>query len=405
MMIQTIAYLDCQSGFSAEMLLAALLDVGLSLDTLRQHLAALPLSGYQLRQASVYEKGLAGLRVSIFREEQARVRYSLAEIISFYQASSLPSQVRERSLTVLRRLVEAEAAVERRPDNDDARSLALEDVVAVTAVVLALDILRITTLSASPLPLTSGHRQTEQGFLPIPAPVTLELLCQVNAPWKPCPVELELVTPVGAALLATLARFDAPMIVIERTGYGFGDTGMVLPWPTCLRLCLGKAYGISSALSDAEEVVESDWVTVLETHIDNMSGELLGGLMERLFSSGALDVSYTPMLMKKNRPATLIRIICRPEDGENLALLLLRESSTLGVRTQQMQRRKAQRFPQQITTPLGSMLVKVKRLGSRIISATPEYEECQRLAREHDLPLVEVYQVAQEAIRATILHE
>ena len=148
------------------------------------------------------------------------------------------------------------------------------------------------------------------------------------------------------------------------------------------------------------ENAETDWVTVIESHIDNMGGELLGGFMERLFSLGALDVSYTPIQMKKNRPATLLTILCPPEIGEQLAMHVLAETTTLGVRIQQIRRLKAQRHQETISTPLGTILVKVKRLGSRLISVAPEYEECQRLAREHDLPLMDVY----EMVRAAIHH-
>jgi hypothetical protein len=144
---------------------------------------------------------------------------------------------------------------------------------------------------------------------------------------------------------------------------------------------------------------ETDWVTVIESHIDNMSGELLGGFMERLFSIGALDVSYTPIQMKKNRPATLLTILCPPEIGEQLALCVLQETTTLGLRIQQVRRLKAQRHQETISTPLGPILVKVKRLGSRIVSAAPEYEECQRVAREHELPLLDVYEVVRVAIQ------
>jgi uncharacterized protein (DUF111 family) len=150
------------------------------------------------------------------------------------------------------------------------------------------------------------------------------------------------------------------------------------------------------------EGAETDWITVIESHIDNMSGELLGGFMERLFSLGALDVSYTPIQMKKNRPATLLTILCSPEIGEQLALCVLQETTTLGVRMQQVRRLKAQRHQMTISTPLGPIPVKVKRLGSRIISAAPEYEECQRIAREHNLPLMDVYEIVRAAIQSTI---
>jgi uncharacterized protein (DUF111 family) len=228
----------------------------------------------------------------------------------------------------------------------------------------------------------------------------LELLRRVGAPWKPCAIEKELVTPIGAAILATLARFETPVMTIERIGYGFGRHR--LPWPNCLRLCLGKTL---NEITVPDQEVDIDWVAVIESHIDNMSGEILGGLMERLFTAGALDVSYAPIQMKKNRPATLVTILCPPEDGERLALVLLRETSTLGVRIHQVQRRKAQRVQKQITTPFGPMLVKVKLLGSRIVGVTPEYEECQRIAKERDIPLADVYEVARQAIQATLIRE
>lgn len=151
------------------------------------------------------------------------------------------------------------------------------------------------------------------------------------------------------------------------------------------------------------EGTETDWVTVIESHIDNMTGELLGGFMERLFAAGALDVSYTPIQMKKNRPATLLTILCPPEIGQQLAALVLQETTTLGVRIQQVRRLKAQRSQETLETSLGSILVKVKRLGSRIISAAPEYEECQRLANEHNLPLMDVYEIVRVAIHANLL--
>jgi uncharacterized protein (TIGR00299 family) protein len=251
-------------------------------------------------------------------------------------------------------------------------------------------------LYASPLPLTNGHVKTAHGLLPVPAPATLEILRRVSAPWKASPAEGELVTPTGAAILATLARFETPAIAIEQVGYGFGKKRF--PWPNCLRLCLGKTTG---SIGNTE--LDTDWVSVIETHIDNMSGELLGAMMEQLLAAGALDVSYTPLQMKKNRPATLVTVICAQQEGELLALELLRETSTLGVRIQHMQRLKAQRTQETIATPLGPVLVKVKRLGAKVVSVAPEYEDCQRIARDLNTPLAEVYDVARAAAQSLII--
>jgi hypothetical protein len=398
-MAQKIAYLDCHSGISGSLLLAALLDAGFSLNILRKALAASPLRGYQLQYDTVIEKGVRGSRISVVLEEQELPTHSLSDSIAILHTLAISAHARDTAMSIFQCLAEAEAAVQGvavEAVQFEAADV-IKMIIAIVGIALGIEELGITQLYASALPLTNGHVQTRHGLLPVPTPVTLELLSQVSAPWKPCAVEGELVTPVGAAILTVLARFETPPIAIERVGYGFGWHR--LPWPNCLRLCLGKAV---SEVNVPHEEVDTDWVAVIESHIDNMSGELLGGLMERLFAAGALDVCYTPIQMKKNRPATLVTIISPLQDGERLALALLRETSTLGVRMQQVQRRKAQRAQEQITTALGPMLVKVKRLGSRIISATPEYEECQRIARERDMSLADVYEVARQAIQINL---
>lgn len=393
-----IAYLDCHSGISGDMFLGSLLDAGLSLDLLRQALHSLPLEGYQLTLETVQDKGIRGVQFDVVLPEQAQPTRHLSDITALFHASTLPERVRTTALAIFQRLAEAEAVVH-------GTSLeevhfhevgAVDAIVDITGAALGIEVLGITQLYASALPLTSGHVKTAHGLLPVPAPATLEILRRVHAPWKPSPVEGELVTPTGAAILATLARFETPFIAIDRVGYGFGKKR--LPWPNCLRLCLGQAQSVSS-----EGEMDTDWITSIETNIDNMSGELIGALMERLFAAGALDVSYAPLQMKKSRPATLITVLCSVAQAESIALLLLRETSTLGVRLQQMQRLKAQRSQERIETPLGEMLVKVKRLGTRVISATPEYEECQRIASAHGLSLTEVYEVVYAAIKNGII--
>ena len=224
------------------------------------------------------------------------------------------------------------------------------------------------------------------------------MLRRVSAVWQPVSLSGEGVTALAAALLATLARFDTPTMTIQRVSYGFASEP--IPSPACLRLYLATLH---EEEQQANGDADSDWVTVLSTNIDNMSGELLGGLLDRLLTAGALDVSYTPMQMKKNRPATMLMVVCPLEKGNELAYILLRETTTLGVRIQQVQRLKAQRSPQQIDTPLGPMLIKVKRLGTQIISASPEYEECQRIAQKHNIPLADVYTIAQQAIATSVL--
>lgn len=399
-MPEVIAYLDCHSGISGDMFLASLLNAGLDFDELRAALAGLPFSDYRLTYGPFSDKGIRGGRFDVQMAEKKQPTRHLADIRALVQASTLSARVRERALAVFQLLAEAEAHVH----GTSIEEVHFHEVGAVDAIVdivgaaWALERLGITQVYASALPLSSGHVNTAHGLLPVPAPATLEILRRVSAPWRPSSAEGEMVTPTGAALLATFARFEQPAMVIERVGYGFGRKQF--PWPNCLRACLGRALNVSASGDDAPD---TDWVSVLACNIDNMSGELLGDLMEHLLSAGALDVSYQPLQMKKNRPAVLVTLICQTDDSERLARLILAESSSLGVRVQQMQRRKAQRSQEQIVTPLGPLQIKLKRLGTHVISAAPEYEDCRRLAQERQVSLEEVYELAREVIARTIL--
>jgi pyridinium-3,5-bisthiocarboxylic acid mononucleotide nickel chelatase len=401
-MSQRIAYLDCHSGISGDMFLGAMLDAGFPLETLKQALAGLAISGYELNLEQFHDKGIRGARFEVALAEQEQPARHFTDIVALLQAATLPPRVRERAIAMFRCIAEAEAVVHGSPLEDVHfhEVGAIDAVVDIVGAVLAIETLGIETLYTSALPLSSGHVKTAHGLLPVPAPATLEILRRVSAPWRPCPVEGEMVTPTGAAILATLARFETPAIRIERVGYGFGRKSF--PWPNCLRLCLGRPIGASMQANE-QAALETDWVTVIETNIDTMTGEALGGLMERLLASGALDVAYTPLHMKKNRPAVMLTMICRVEDEDPLTQLLLSESNTLGVRMQHMQRRKARRAQQSIETPFGKMMVKVKMLGGRVISAAPEYEECRRVAQEQSLPLEEVYEVARQVIQHAII--
>ena len=401
-MVQRIAYLDCHSGISGDMFLGAMLDAGFPLETLRQALASLPVSGYELKLEQFQDKGIRGARFEVALAEQEQPARHFSDIVALLQAATLSPRARERAIAMFRCIAEAEAVVH----GSALEEVHFHEVGAIDAIVdivgaaLAVETLGIEVLYASALPLSSGHVRTAHGLLPVPAPATLELLRRVSAPWRPCPVEGEMVTPTGAAILATLARFETPAMRIERVGYGFGRKSF--PWPNCLRLCLGSPVGVSMEASE-QAAMETDRVTVIETNIDTMTGEALGGLMERALAAGALDVAYTPLYMKKNRPAVMLTLICRVEDAEALAQLLLSEANTLGVRMQHMQRRKAQREQRTVETPFGKMQAKVKLLGGRVISVAPEYEECRRIAMERALPLEEVYEVARQAIQRTII--
>jgi pyridinium-3,5-bisthiocarboxylic acid mononucleotide nickel chelatase len=241
-MTQKIAYLDCHSGVSGDMLLGAFLDVGLSLATLKQGLSMLPVEGYELKLKPFGDHGITGSRFEVLLAEQEQPARSFTAIAALLESSSLPNTVIDRATAIFRTLGEAEAVIHGVAlDEIHFHEVgAVDAIVDIVGTVIALDTLGITQLYASPLPLTHGHLRMAHGLMPIPAPATLEILSQVKAPWLPCPLEEELVTPTGAAILATLAHFKTPAIAIEQVGYGFGKKRII--WPNCLRVCIGEAY-------------------------------------------------------------------------------------------------------------------------------------------------------------------
>lgn len=234
------------------MLLGAFLDIGLSLETLKQTLAALPIEGYELKVSPFRDYGITGSRFEVLLAEQEQPARSFTKIAALLQSSSLPKTVIERAIAVFHTLGEAEAKIHGVPLDEILfhEVGAVDAIVDIVGAVIALESLGITQLYASPLPMTHGHLHMAHGFMPIPAPATLEILSQVKAPWLPCPLEGELVTPTGSAILATLARFETPAIAIERVGYGFGKKHII--WPNCLRACIGEAYGYARSNDDYE---------------------------------------------------------------------------------------------------------------------------------------------------------
>jgi uncharacterized protein (TIGR00299 family) protein len=389
-----LLWLDCFSGISGDMLLGALLHASLDLATLQESLATLPLSGYSLEAEPVTEHGISGVRLQVRLDEHApHAHRRLADITALLDAASLPERAHERAQAIFQRLAQAEATIHgTTPEEVTFHEVgAVDSIVDIVGAALALDLLDVTDVYCSELPLTSGRVRSAHGALPVPAPATLELLKGTDAVWRSVPTEGELVTPTGAALVAALARFERPAMRLSAVGYGFGTRK--LPWANCLRVVVGSA---PEASRRAEAGFERDEVTVIEANIDNMTGEALGWLMEHLLASGALDVSYTPSQMKKNRPATLLTVIARPEDTSELAARILRESATLGVRMHHAERLKAGREVREIETPLGPVRVKLKTIGAAIIAVTPEYDDCRALAEKLKLPV--------ETVMARVTH-
>lgn len=224
------------------MLLGAFCDAGLALDTIKQGLAALDISGYDIQLSTCTDQGIRGSHIDVVVDDSQQRSRHFTDIATMLHNSSLPLHVRDRAVAIFRTLGEAEATIHgvNLEDIHFHEVGAVDSIVDIVGAVIALDALGITQLYASPLPFARGHQRMAHGLMPLPAPATLEILRRVKAPWVPCPIEGELVTPTGAAILATLARFEMPTITIEQVGYGFGT--MRLIWPNCLRACIGYTY-------------------------------------------------------------------------------------------------------------------------------------------------------------------
>ena len=400
-----LAYVDCFSGVSGDMLLGALLHAGVALDDLRAGLARLPLAGYALEADEVSEHGIRGVRARVRQTQTEHAHRRLADVSAIIAAGGLPARAEQRALAIFRRLAEAEGAVHGvAPEEISFHEVgAVDSIVDTVGVALGLELLGVDDLYCSELPLTSGRVRAAHGALPVPAPATLELLKGTDAVWRPIQgAEGELVTPTGAAVVATLARFERPALRVRATGYGFGSR--TLPWANCVRLLVGETPAAPTPRAPEDAVEQAgltrDSIVVIESNIDNMTGEALGWLLERLLAAGALDASYAPLQMKKQRPGVLLTALAAPGDAERLAALIVAESATLGVRLRPVERIIAGRRVERIETPLGPARVKLKLAGERILSVAPEYDDLRALAERANLPLETVAaQVTQAARR------
>lgn len=384
------AFVDCFAGVSGDMLLGALIDAGAPVDNLLLGLKTLSLSGWELKIERVRKGAIAAPSVSVIVHGNQPERH-LSDIESIVLASQLPERVKEQSLKVFRLLAEAEAKVHGISVNEVHfhEVGAVDSIVDIVGSVYALHLLGVQAVYASALPFTRGRVKTFHGDLPIPAPATMELLCGV--PTYPLDIEAELVTPTGAALLRALAKGfgTPPPFTPRKVGYGAGKRD--LTFPNVLRVIIGD-------LPDNVNL-ERERLVVVETNLDDMTGEMAGFAMERLLVAGARDVWVVPAQMKKNRPAIVLSVLCDYEKLPMVLQILLRETTTLGVRVQEVERLCLPREIWEVMTPYGMVKVKVAKLGDEIVNIAPEYEDCRRLALERGVSLKEVMSAAVAAAR------
>ena len=387
------AYFDVFAGIAGDMTLAALVDAGLPLDNLSRELHKLPVRGFELSTSRVSRGPIVAthLEVKVDAAHEAPAGRTLAEILAIIGDSTLDDPVKRSAGDVFTRLAQAEARVHGL-DLQEVRLYhvgEIDTIVDVVGVVAGLRLMGIESLFSSPLPMggpgLGGHHHAHgpaggSRRLPIPGPATLELVAMAGAPVQGGAHDepaWERVTPTGAALITTLASFRRPAMTLGRIGYGAGTSDFP-DSPNVLRVWIGEIEPASSDL------------VLLETNVDDQSPQVLGYAMERLLEEGARDVWFTPIQMKKSRPATMISVLSAASLADRLTQLLLRETSTLGVRAMPVQRHQAEREVVDFTSSLGPARAKLKRLGGSVVAATPEYEDCRRIARERSLPLQDV---------------
>ena len=383
-----IAYFDAFSGISGDMVIGALLDLGLSLDLLKAECSKLPLEGYTLHQSERVHSGIRAIKFDVDVSAQQHER-SFRSIADMLEASSLSGSVKTTALKIFTRLAEAEAHVH----NTSVADVHFHEVGAVDSVLdivgaaIGFEALGIQAMYTSPLPMGSGFVSSRHGTLPVPGPATAELV-------KGLPVRFEdgrseLVTPTGAAILAALAQPGPPLFSIAQVGYGAGAR-ILSDRPNVLRVCLGHPV----------PEVRHEQLLVLETNIDDLNPEWYEHVMEQLFAAGARDVFFSPIQMKKNRPGIFLWVLCDPQDQGQLSGIIFNETSTLGIRSYPVDRLALRREQQEVQTKYGPVRVKVAYQPNGQVNCAPEYDDCKRLAQERNIALKLVYEAALQGAKS-----
>jgi pyridinium-3,5-bisthiocarboxylic acid mononucleotide nickel chelatase len=381
-----IAYFDCFSGAAGDMIAGAMLDAGLDFEFLKSQIATL---GIENLAITVSETKRAGLRAKHFVpliKEEHHHRH-LSDIIKIIQDSKIGEKPKQTAIAIFNRLAQAEATVHGKEPNDIHfhEVGAIDSIVDIVSAAVGFDALGIEKVYCSVLAVGGGQIKAAHGIMPVPAPATAELLKGV--PTVGGPIDKELLTPTGAAILTTVAKSfgQIPPMKIEATGYGAGtlDSEQV---PNVVRLILGQSVDNSSETTDS--------VCLLETNIDDVTGEIIAHTTETLLASGALDVFATPIIMKQARPAVKLTVICQLADIARLEEMIFKAGITFGIRRQIVERTKLAREFVTVTTPFGDIKIKIGRQGNKIVAAKPEFADCARAAAKHKTSVKEIMQAA-----------
>jgi len=388
-----LAYFDLIAGASGDMILGALVDAGLPLESLQRHLSALNLEEFEVYAQTVNKNGFCATKVDITVQDNVPER-QLPQIESIITTSNLSISIKEQALNIFRLLGEVEAGIHGTSlEQVHLHELGgVDTIVDVVGVLLGLKLLGIEKVHASPVPLGRGFIHGTHGQIPLPAPATLALL--KGTPITGVNLDKETVTPTGAVLLTTLVESfgEIPPMTLESIGYGAGSRD--LPIPNLLRVIIGEGIQQDHATLDA--------LVQLETNIDDLNPEIYNYVMDQLFQSGALDVFLIPIQMKKNRPGTLLQVLARTSDVAELRKIIFKETTTIGIRQQHIERYALDRELRKVLTPFGEVQVKIAQLGGGKVKVAPEYEDCRKLAQDHKVPIQEIYFSAQTIAQSVV---
>ncbi|MBS4215526.1 nickel pincer cofactor biosynthesis protein LarC [Bacillus sp. FJAT-29953] len=380
-------YFDCTFGIAGDRALAALIDLGADISYIVDHLRKLPIEPFGIEVHNRTNQGIAAKKISIFYQSEKNQHQSTHEISKIIAESELPVKTMECSLAIFHEFANAKGKLNGIDSNEVYFEIA--SIIEIIGFCLALESLEITEILASPVPAGFGHKMTVQGSYPIPAPTTLELLKGI--PLAELNLKGELTTPTGAAILRALVKKFMPIggLIVDKVGYGAGEKDH----PNVLRALLISPSDIQPTPKTVTNQ-DRESIYILEAQLDDMTGEGLGFAMERLLAAGALDVFYTPVYMKKNRPGTLVTVLVSLNLADRCEQILLEETTTLGVRRSMWSRNILDRRFIEVETPYGPIKVKQACRGNKILHQAPEYEDVARAAREQQVAFQLVYQYA-----------
>jgi uncharacterized protein (TIGR00299 family) protein len=383
-----IAYFDCFSGISGDMVLGALVDAGVDLRAIEAELRRLGLENWNISAEKVKRGAIFATHVKVGTREEHHHR-GLSIILKRIEEAKLAPRAADRAKKIFRRLAEAEAKVHNLPvEQVHFHEVgAVDSIIDIVGAAVGFEMLGIDEFACSALDVGAGQVNTAHGLLPVPAPATAELLR--GAPMYSSGIERELVTPTGAAIATTLAtRYaELPDMKLRAIGYGAGSADLKEK-ANVLRLLIGD-----SAVSEAGERWDTP-VTVIETNLDDLNPQVYGYFAEKALAAGALDVFSAPVQMKKNRPGMLVTLLSESANVSRLIDLVFRETTTIGVRTYEVRRKTLERELVPVATPFGDVRMKISRMNGSVLNATPEYEDCQRIANQRGIPLKQVIAAA-----------